>query len=202
MIVTQTHINNEVCFINRERMKKFIELLKKLFALFEETREEEKVVIAGEEPVKKPVVEPIVVVKDAPTIEKEKPKEEAVVESIAPHPTPSGPIKIPDLKNGKFIASTDGSGGFVNNPDNSKGTLKIIFPGKYTNGLKEVLVFTEDGSFKERLKNATPNEWGNRERYYGKQNISKYPKNLIVGGKLLNDTWIFVKVNDPQKRQD
>lgn len=96
----------------------------------------------------------------------------------------------------------DGQGGFVNNPDSSRKSLKIILPNKYTDKVKKVEVFGPGDVFYEKLYRQKPNESSNRMRYYGKLPIAKYPDRLTIFFTLKNGKVGSVKVKDPQVRQD
>jgi hypothetical protein len=98
--------------------------------------------------------------------------------------------------------SPDGPGGFVNNPENSRGTLKIIFPSRYTGMITRVVAQAEDGEFRETLERVLPNESGDRERYYGSKPIDSYPDDLIVTANLLNGSSIYYVIENPQARVD
>lgn len=107
-----------------------------------------------------------------------------------------------DTSLGTEIDRTDGGGGFVNNPDSSRGTLKVVWPSAYSDRIYEVHAYTSDGQHYDTLYNAKPNEYGDRERYYGSYDISVYPDNLIVRA-ILNTGWsIYVILPDPQTRYD
>lgn len=105
---------------------------------------------------------------------------------------------------------SDGPGGFVNNPDNSRRTLKIVFPAPYSGRIAQVRVYTAEGELFDTLIRETPNEHGNRERYYGTRPIHSYPDNLHVlvtlrepqpDGTTAETYFVFV-LPDPQKRVD
>ena len=104
----------------------------------------------------------------------------------------------------------DGPGGFVNNPDNSRRTLKLVFPAPYSGRIAQVRVYTENGELFDTLVRETPNEHGNRERYYGTRPIHSYPDNLHVlvtlrepqpDGTTAETYFVFV-LRDPQQRVD
>ena len=88
-------------------------------------------------PTPKPTPVPVVVV----------PEEVVPVDTKPDKPQPTNPVA--PLVGGTYIKGNDGSGGFVNNPFNSRNTLKVIFPSMYTDKIVEVVVWTFDGSFVE-----------------------------------------------------
>ncbi len=99
------------------------------------------------------------------------------------------------------IDRSDGSGGFKNNPENSRNTVKIMFPNELTGKIKQVRV-ANNGSIFDTLYRATPNEWGDRERYYGHKSLSSYPDNLLVIAELYNAETHCVMIPDPQRVYD
>ncbi len=126
-----------------------------------------------------------------------------------PSPTPVPPGDVPvHFTCSSFISGKDGSGGFTNNPESSRKSMKVIWPGRYTDMISEVRVWSQDYSFSELLYRATPNEYGDnkgdggRQRYYGRQPIASYPDNLTVSALLTNGQRICVSIPDPQKRLD
>lgn len=66
----------------------------------------------------------------------------------------------------------------VNNPANSRGKLKFIVSGKRAGTIVRVYCFK--GDFRDTLKRATPNESGNRQRYYGSHAPADYPQDLSI----------------------
>lgn len=117
-------------------------------------------------------------------------------------PFPISPPIVMDYECSYFIDGRDGSGGFVNNPESEKGTLKIVWPERFSYRIVRVDAWTVDLSFKERLKRREPNEYNDRERYYGMLPIAGYPDHLIVGALLASGERVCVNVPDPQKRLD
>lgn len=103
----------------------------------------------------------------------------------------------------KNIDTTDGHGkGFTNNPDNSRGTLKIILErNTYTNKTRAVAAF-HNGELFDVLRRATPNEGGDRQRYYGTEPIGDYPDNLVVVVELFTGEQHCALLPDPQRRYD
>ncbi|MCX7818742.1 MAG: hypothetical protein N2652_05975 [Kiritimatiellae bacterium] len=104
----------------------------------------------------------------------------------------------------------DGPGGFVNNPENSRGTLKLVFPAAYSDRIEQVRVYTAEGELFDTLYRQTPDEHGNRQRYYGTRPIEDYPDNLHVlvtllepkpDGTTAESHFVFV-LPDPQRRMD
>jgi hypothetical protein len=98
-----------------------------------------------------------------------------------PDETPSGnpdPLHEAIFSTQGAIALGSRPSGFVNNPANSRGKLKIILPGKYSGTVARVVAF--GGGVQDQLKRQTPNEYGNRQRYYGSMAPGSYPKNLVI----------------------
>lgn len=95
----------------------------------------------------------------------------------------------------------DGSGGFKNNPENSKNTIKIIFPNSMTGKINSVSAYSGNDKF-DTLKFHSGNEWGNRERYYGRKALSSYPKNLLIVAAMKNGSNICAILPDPKKVLD
>ena len=118
------------------------------------------------------------------------------------HPAPSSPLVR--LQYTKLEKSKDGSGGFCYNPANSRNTLKVIFPAQYTDQIVEVVAQSvkEKGPLLERLTNAQPSEWGNRERYYGRRSLDQYPKKVIIVIRLVDGTIKAWQIDDVSTRQD
>jgi hypothetical protein len=87
-----------------------------------------------------------------------------------------------DLSNCDFQFNTSNKKGqFVNNPANSRKKLKLIFPNYLTDKITDVSLYSPDGELLESgLKRSTPNEYGNRSRFYGKQSPSSYPEDMLV----------------------
>lgn len=114
------------------------------------------------------------------------------------------------LGGGATVSISDGPGGFVNNPDNSRDTMKLVMPAQYANRITEIKVYTPDGAYFDTLYRATPDEEGDRQRYYGTRNIGEYPDNLKVkvvladpqpDGTTKASSFVFV-IPDPQERMD
>lgn len=189
-------------------LKKLVLAIKSFIKIFKEEKKEDvavQQVVVPIEPVVVAAAPPPIVSEPTPVTQVEKPQEEKPKEEVTQPskpdiPQPKTPVR--KLNCNCFIKGKDGSGGFVNNPNSSRKTLKVIFPSKYTEKIVEVVAWTEDGTFLERLYNKQPCEWGNRERYYGKKNIKDYPKNLIVGARLNDDSVVCVLIPNPQVRQD
>lgn len=126
---------------------------------------------------------------------------EEAQEEEATGETGTPPQSLPAPGTSREISNHDGGGGFVNNPENSRGTLKVIFPSEYSGAIVTVSA-TGPGGFSETLDRALPNESSNRERYYGDRPISMYPDNLVVTAFLSNGSSIYVRIPDPQRRYD
>lgn len=101
------------------------------------------------------------------------------------------------------IPNSDGPGGFVSNPDNSRDTLKIVYPSQYSGQIEEVMAFSSNVLF-DTLYRETPDEGGDRQRYYGTKNIGEYPDGLIVQATLegTNVPPIWFELPNPQQRYD
>ncbi|MBP9837080.1 MAG: hypothetical protein KBC84_00050 [Proteobacteria bacterium] len=101
----------------------------------------------------------------------------------------------------RFMSSRDGSGGFKNNPENSKGTMKIILPSSLTGKVSSMGVYKDDDKF-DTLNFKAGNEWGNRNRFYGTKGIRSYPKNVVVVANLRDSSSVCFNVSDPARVQD
>jgi len=97
------------------------------------------------------------------------------------------------------IKRNDGSGGFKNNPENSRGTIKIMFPKQYTGNIDEVNAYGPDGKFIEELSEGDTLEWGERERYYGHKSLRSYPNNLVIQIVLKSGKTACTTLADPGK---
>ncbi|MDD5523392.1 MAG: hypothetical protein PHI84_21435 [Kiritimatiellae bacterium] len=115
---------------------------------------------------------------------------------------PPGSDDAFDLSDAIQLPNSDGPGGFVNNPENSRDTLKVIWPTAYSDMISKVETFISDGTLIDILYRAKPDEDGDRERYYGTMDLNAYPQNLIVRATLTNETAIYVKLPVPQRRYD
>jgi hypothetical protein len=100
------------------------------------------------------------------------------------------------------LSTSDGGGGFVSNPENSRGTLKLIFPGSYNETIGSVNAYTADGRFSDEFHRVTPNEEGDRPRYYGTKDIGEYPANLIVVAEISDGSCRTFTLANPQQRYD
>jgi len=176
----------------KKLIKRLIDILNKLLSFLETSTAKPQI---NETVV--PVVQPTVE-EPQPVIAPEKPEPE--VAARPDKPEPKTPVK--KLKITKIIRSNDGSGGFTNNPNSSRGTMKVIFPKEYTDHIVEVVAWNKSGTYLERLYNKQPNEWGDRERYYGRIKIAQVPKNITVAARLDTGEVIGVKIADPQSRVD
>lgn len=145
-------------------------------------------------------VEPMPTPTPAPTATPTPAASPAPQPSPKPRPTVAPPLVPPatcsEMKTGK-----PQGGQFVNNPDNSRGTLKIIWPNAYTDRIIDVTVWGGVGFFEE-LERKTPDEYGNRQRYYGSHPIEDYPAPLVVGALLVDGRRVCVTLPDPKKRVD
>lgn len=105
-----------------------------------------------------------------------------------------------DVDCDSFISRRDGSGGFKNNPKNSKGTLKIMFPKSMTGKISNVKVYA-DGDEVDKLR-LGGYEWGNRERYYGSKKLKSYPNDLTVAAFMKTGRVICVDIPDAENVYD
>lgn len=96
----------------------------------------------------------------------------------------------------------DGAGGFVNNPANSRGKMKIILPSSYNGKFRSLKVYKKGGQFVDTLKQATPNEWGNRPRFYGSKSLGSLPTDLLVQVLLSSGNRDCFAVPNPRERVD
>jgi len=100
----------------------------------------------------------------------------------------------------KVITSRES--GFVNNPDSSRKSLKIILPEKYSGTIARVVCFS--GGYQEEIDRTKPNEYGNRQRYYGSEPITSYPNNLWIRWDCnengVSKDYAYL-VKDPQQRE-
>ena len=122
-----------------------------------------------------------------------------LTEEMVIKPAPVVAVKVAKslvfpLFGGAYIDADD----VLQAPEKSLKTLKVLFPVEYTGKIVEVLVWTEDAEFVEQLQNKKPDQ-DSRERYYGRKKLAVYPKNLILGARLTDDSVILVKIPDPQK---
>lgn len=98
------------------------------------------------------------------------------------------------------IRRNDGSGGFKNNPVNSRHTIKIMFPGSMTGNIDSVNLYA-DGALFDTMR-LGGYEWGNRERWYGRKPIALYPDNLLVVAGMRDGENRCVELPDPQQFYD
>ena len=94
----------------------------------------------------------------------------------------------------------DGPGGFKNNPENSKNTVKVMFPSSLTGKIARVNAYDGDSLFDTLRLGGF--EWGNRERYYGKKSLGSYPSDLLIVAELKDGRNICVTLPDPEKVYD
>lgn len=99
------------------------------------------------------------------------------------------------------IDTSDGGGGFTHNPQNSRNTIKLMLPGSYTDNVSSVYA-GKNGSLIEQLYRVTPNEYGNRERRYGRNTPGSYPKNMQYVVFLKNGRVDCATIKDPVQRVD
>lgn len=105
-----------------------------------------------------------------------------------------------DVRCDQSIALRDGAGGFKNNPENSRGTLKIMFPKSYTGNIDRVTAHA-GGQLVDTLTLGGL-EWGNRERWYGRKSLGSYPNNLLIVATLDDGRNACVTLPDPEKVYD
>ena len=100
----------------------------------------------------------------------------------------------------KIITSRES--GFVNNPNSSRKSLKIILPNKYSGTVARVVCFND--GYQEQIDRTTPNEEVNRQRYYGSKPIASYPDNLWIRWDCnengVSKDYAYL-VKDPQQRE-
>lgn len=146
------------------------------------------------EPSPAPTVAPTPVPTAAPAATpKPKPSPTATPKPLPPLVPPATCSIVPKV--------TNGNGQFVNNPANSRGTLKLIWPNRYTNKIVDVTVWG-GASYFERFERKLPNEYNDRERYYGAKKPSDYPAPLVVGALLTDGNRVCVTILDPTVRLD
>ncbi len=98
------------------------------------------------------------------------------------------------------IRRNDGSGGFKNNPKNSRGTVKVMFPKiPFTGNIRAVKAYAPNGAFLEQLGEGSTLEWGERERYYGRRSLGSYPKNLLILVEMNDGRNFCTTLEDPTK---
>lgn len=95
----------------------------------------------------------------------------------------------------------DGPSGFVSNPANSRRTLKIVLPNRYTGEIETIKFYTESGEYFGTVHEQIM-EYDNREAYYGTVPIAEYPENLLVVVTLTNGENLCVVLPDPHRRYD
>lgn len=106
-----------------------------------------------------------------------------------------------DIECDSTFSGHDGSGGFTNNPVNSKNSIKVILPARFTGDVSSVKA-TKDGQVLDTLNAKSPNEWGNRQRFYGDHVPSWYPKDLLLVITRLSGKTECVTIPDPAERLD
>lgn len=97
---------------------------------------------------------------------------------------------------------SDGGGGFVSNPDNSRGTLKFILPVSYGHSVTRVTVYTASGAFFDEFYRQMPNEHGDRPRWYGTRPIGLFPANCVMKAVLQDGSCRSATIPNPQQRYD
>ncbi len=113
-------------------------------------------------------------------------------------------VKLIDVQGvlcNKKLKREDGTGGFVNNPDNSKGKLKAVLPKQYGRSLK-ALRLAKNGKILETLPFVNGNEWGDRRRFYTKNSPKSYGKNIVWVLDLKNGTRECIHIPKPNQRYD
>jgi hypothetical protein len=99
------------------------------------------------------------------------------------------------------IDRSDGSGGFKNNPKNSRGTIKVMFPKSFTGNIRRVEA-VHQGRVIDVLDEGSTLEWGDRERYYGNDPLRSYPENLLIRVATNSGRAYCVTLPDPAKVYD
>lgn len=143
-------------------------------------------------PSSAPTVAPTPVPTPGPTA-KPKPSPSATPRPLPPLVPPATCSIVPKVRSG--------NGQFVNNPANSRGTLKLIWPNRYTNKIVDVTVWGGTSYF-EKFERKLPNEYNDRERYYGARKPSDYPAPLVAGALLTDGNRVCVTMPDPTVRLD
>ena len=54
-----------------------------------------------------------------------------------------------------------------------------MLPKSYTDRVRSMTAW-KNGNKIDTLKRATPNEWGDRMRYYGTKSLGSYPNDLLI----------------------
>ena len=122
--------------------------------------------------------------------------------SSTPKPPPViHPPLVPPAKCSIVPKTSNQGGQFVNNPGNSRGTIKLIWPNRYTDKIVDVTAWGGVNFF-EKLDRKDPNEYGDRERFYGNRPLADYPAPLVVGALLTDGNRVCVTLADPKKRVD
>jgi hypothetical protein len=112
------------------------------------------------------------------------------------------PAPIPASEGCTTLEISDGGGGFVSNPDNSRGTLKFVFPASYADQVSRVTVYTSSGAHFDTMYREFPNEDDGRPRYYGTKPIEQYPDNLHCQVLMNDGSCRQFILTDPQQRYD
>ena len=118
---------------------------------------------------------------------------------------PDGPIlEYEELAGRGSVALpvNDGGGGFVSNPENSRGTLKFVWPKSYSDQISSVNTYAPGGGLFDGFYRELPNEHDGRPRYYGTRGIAEYPDNLSVRVVFVDGTVGTLTLPNPQQRYD
>ncbi|MFN8391165.1 MAG: hypothetical protein U0136_12815 [Bdellovibrionota bacterium] len=121
----------------------------------------------------------------------------------APAPAPTAPASNGNdgVRCDGEIARNDGSGGFKNNAQNSRGTIKVMFPKKFTGNIAAVEALF-NGKVIDTLDEGSTLEWGDRERYYGNKSLRSYPHDLLIRLTTRTGRAYCVTLPDPSKTYD
>ena len=98
------------------------------------------------------------------------------------------------------IKRSDGPGGFVYNPETSKGTAKVVLPSSYNEKVDKVSAY-QSGDRLEVLRYAGF-EVRDRRRWYFSKRPSSYPDDILVVVKMKTGENRCVTIPDPEKRYD
>jgi hypothetical protein len=133
-----------------------------------------------------------------PNIPQPPPDEKPADRKDTPDLVPTRPPQW-DTVGAREVDLTDGGGGMVFNPENSRNQGKIIFHTKYAGRISRVICLPT----KEHMRRVSPNEYGDRQRYYTDTKIDRLPKVIQIVADLENPPErIYVNVPDSQVRWD
>ena len=134
--------------------------------------------------------------KPTPQPQHEPPKPEPEKPEEGTTDTPDAlPVHPPEYSDAGATVLAKRESGFVNNPDNSRRVLKIILPAKYSGKVSRVIAYSADGRLRDVLKRYKPNEYGNRQRYYGTQAPASYPLDLHIRWDTTDGDFVYILAN-------